>query len=83
MFEYDHSVYWPALIKLADQKTKMMEENWIKGGKRVGEYEAYLKGGEGAKSLAELEGMKNMEKEMGMEKATFIEPPMMEANGQA
>ena len=86
-FEYDHSIYWPALNKLADQKTKMMEENWIKGGKRVGEYETYLKGGEGAKSLAELEGVKDMENgvngEDGVESAIFGEPPIVEANGQA
>ena len=87
-FQYDHSIYWPSLNKLADQKTKLMEENWIKGGKRVGEYEAYLKGGEGAKSLAELEGPKDMEKEVneivgGVEKATIGEPPSVAVNGQA
>ncbi|MCJ1256171.1 hypothetical protein MMC24_003991 [Lignoscripta atroalba] len=53
-FEYDHSVYWPALLKLAAQRKKEYEERWVRGGKRIGESEMYLKGGDG-KSLAEME----------------------------
>lgn len=49
-FEYDHSVYWPALNKLAEQKRKEYREKWIQGGKLIGEHENYLKGGSG-KSL--------------------------------
>lgn len=44
-FEYDHAEYWPALCSLAEERRKEMEERWIRGGKRVGEYEAYLRGG--------------------------------------
>ncbi|KAI9852518.1 MAG: hypothetical protein M1824_001867 [Vezdaea acicularis] len=53
-FEYDHKIYWPALNNLAAEKRKIMKDNWIKGGKRVGEHESYLKGGT-EKSLAESE----------------------------
>ncbi|KAL1956038.1 hypothetical protein VTO42DRAFT_7853 [Malbranchea cinnamomea] len=53
-FEYDHSVYWPALNELAAQRRKEYRERWIQGGKRVGEHENYLRGGSG-KSLAETQ----------------------------
>ncbi|KAH0564874.1 hypothetical protein GP486_001731 [Trichoglossum hirsutum] len=54
-FEYDHSIYWPALMKLAEERRAEQRERWVKGGKRVGEYEAYLKGGDHG-SLSEVEG---------------------------
>lgn len=53
-FEYDHTEYWPALNKLAEQKKAEQKARWEKGGKRVGEYEMYLKGGQD-KSLADIE----------------------------
>lgn len=53
-FQYDHKTYWPALTKLAEAKRMAARERWIAGGKRVGEYELYLRGGE-QKSLAETE----------------------------
>ncbi|KAJ5656222.1 CRAL/TRIO domain protein [Penicillium longicatenatum] len=43
-FEYDHSVYWPALNKLAEQRREAKHERWVQGGKQVGELENYLKG---------------------------------------
>ncbi|KAL1863378.1 Phosphatidylinositol transfer protein (PITP) [Paecilomyces lecythidis] len=54
-FEYDHSVYWPALTKLAELRQTAYRERWITGGKLIGEHEDYLKGGPG-KSLAETRG---------------------------
>ncbi|KAL9025817.1 MAG: hypothetical protein Q9196_005429 [Gyalolechia fulgens] len=45
-FEYDHDVYWPALNELAAKKRAMMIERWEQAGKKVGESEYYLKGGE-------------------------------------
>lgn len=45
-FEYDHSIYWPALNKLAEEREKAQFDRWVKGGKRIGEFEAYLKGGQ-------------------------------------
>ncbi|KAL4779371.1 CRAL-TRIO domain-containing protein [Aspergillus varians] len=44
-FKYDHSTYWPALNKLAGLTQKAYHERWIQGGKRIGEYEHYLKTG--------------------------------------
>ncbi|KAL4943615.1 hypothetical protein BDV06DRAFT_189510 [Aspergillus oleicola] len=44
-FKYDHSAYWPALNKLAEIKRNEYRERWVQGGKRVGEYEHYLKTG--------------------------------------
>jgi hypothetical protein len=44
-FEYEHSTYWPALNKLAEQRRKEYKERWVMGGKLVGEHEGYLKGG--------------------------------------
>lgn len=53
-FEYDHDVYWPALNQLCEAKRKSMRQRWEKAGKRVGELETYLKGGQD-KSLSDLE----------------------------
>jgi hypothetical protein len=53
-FEYDHSVFWPALNKLAEAKRAEQKARWEEAGKRVGEYEMYLKGGQ-EKSLADVE----------------------------
>jgi CRAL/TRIO domain len=54
-FEYDHAVYWPALVKLAETRRGEYRDRWVKGGKRVGEHEGYLRG-QGTKSLSEIEG---------------------------
>jgi hypothetical protein len=53
-FEYDHEQYWPALNDLCDFKRAEYQARWEKAGKRIGEYEAYLRGGD-EKSLAERE----------------------------
>jgi len=45
-FEYDHTIYWPALTKICAEKRAAYEERWVKAGKRIGEFEAYLKGGD-------------------------------------
>lgn len=44
-FIYDHDVYWPALVVLTARRREEQTERWIRGGKKVGESEAYLKGG--------------------------------------
>ncbi|OAP62793.1 hypothetical protein AYL99_02020 [Fonsecaea erecta] len=53
-FEYDHDVYWPALNDLCEWKRTEYRRRWEEGGKRIGEYEEYLRGA-GEKSLAERE----------------------------
>ncbi|RAL14600.1 CRAL/TRIO domain protein [Aspergillus homomorphus CBS 101889] len=57
-FRYDHATYWPTLNKLADQRRAAYTERWIQGGKRIGEFENYLKTGTGP-SLAQSEGTPN------------------------
>jgi hypothetical protein len=53
-FEYDHNQYWPALNELCEFKKEQYRRRWEKAGKRIGEHEAYLRGGD-TKSLSELE----------------------------
>ncbi|KAK3308502.1 CRAL-TRIO domain-containing protein [Chaetomium strumarium] len=43
-FEYDHSVYWPALQKLCGERREARWERWLAGGKQLGESEDYLAG---------------------------------------
>lgn len=50
-FEYDHSIYWPALHALADERRLAAQKKWESAGKHIGESELYLKGAEGATSL--------------------------------
>lgn len=57
-FRYDHSIYWPALNQLADQRRTAYRERWIQGGKRVGEFENYLKTGT-FPSVSQSEGTSN------------------------
>ncbi|KAK1055366.1 Phosphatidylinositol transfer protein (PITP) [Friedmanniomyces endolithicus] len=44
-FEYDHDSYWPALDKEIQRRRVAFRERWEKGGKLIGEYEEYLRGG--------------------------------------
>ncbi len=53
-FEYDHEIYWPALNELCELKRKDFQAQWEKGGKRIGEYEGYLRGAD-VKSVAARE----------------------------
>ncbi|KAI8622979.1 CRAL-TRIO domain-containing protein [Xylariaceae sp. FL1651] len=43
-FEYDHSVYWPALQKLCSERRAERLQRWEAGGRQIGESEDYLKG---------------------------------------
>ncbi|KAE8450901.1 hypothetical protein EG329_005341 [Mollisiaceae sp. DMI_Dod_QoI] len=45
-FEYEHDVYWPALLKLCEERHSEQVARWIKAGKNYGESEVYLKGGD-------------------------------------
>ena len=55
-FEYDHSVYWPALNKMCEERRAALKERWIKGGSQIGEFEAYLRGGDHPSLKAYQEG---------------------------
>ncbi|KAL2017345.1 hypothetical protein VTK56DRAFT_2268 [Thermocarpiscus australiensis] len=43
-FEYDHSVYWPALHKLCRERREARWQRWLAGGQQLGESEDYLAG---------------------------------------
>ncbi|KAF2838052.1 CRAL/TRIO domain-containing protein [Patellaria atrata CBS 101060] len=45
-FEYAHDVYWPALNRLCEERREAYRRRWEDGGKRVGESERVLRGGE-------------------------------------
>lgn len=45
-FEYDHAVYWPKLIEICDERRKQCRERWERAGKKIGESEVYLRGGD-------------------------------------
>lgn len=54
-FEYDHAVYWPALLRFARERYEERRERWVKAGKHCGESEIYLRGGD-APSLFQSTG---------------------------
>ena len=54
-FEYVHQEYWTSLNEMCEVRRREVKERWVKGGKRIGEYEGYLKGGD-EKGQAEREG---------------------------
>lgn len=43
-FDYDHSVYWPALMEMCEEKRIERKKRWEAGGKQIGETEDYLTG---------------------------------------
>lgn len=43
-FEYDHSIYWPTLTKLCEEKRAAKKARWEAAGKKLGESEAYMLG---------------------------------------
>lgn len=45
-FDYDHEAYWPALIKLCDERRADQKKRWALGGSVIGESELYLRGAE-------------------------------------
>ncbi|KAF2216140.1 hypothetical protein CERZMDRAFT_34029 [Cercospora zeae-maydis SCOH1-5] len=44
-FDYDHSIYWPAFEAECTKRRDAYRKRWETAGKRVGEYEHYLRGG--------------------------------------
>ncbi|EMC97792.1 hypothetical protein BAUCODRAFT_66974 [Baudoinia panamericana UAMH 10762] len=45
-FVYEHDSYWPALEAECRKRQEASRRRWEQGGKRVGEYEEYLRGGD-------------------------------------
>jgi hypothetical protein len=54
-FEYEHAAYWPALEAETKRRREAFRERWERAGKRIGEYEEYLRGGEHPSLAQELE----------------------------
>jgi len=52
-FEYDHNAYWPALDAETKRRRDVYKERWIMAGRKIGEYEEYLRGGS-QKSIQQL-----------------------------
>jgi hypothetical protein len=50
-FEYDHATYWPALLKICEERRAERKARWEKAGKQYGESETYLKGGNVEKDI--------------------------------
>ena len=69
-FEYDHSVYWPTFVQFAASRRADYVARWERGGKRLGEYEGYLRGGSD-KSLAELDQAEQTAAPDSVEKAVI------------
>jgi hypothetical protein len=63
-FKYNHSIYWPALNQLTEQRRKEYRERWIDGGKRIGEYENFLKGGTSLSLLRRQTGSNDLGEKM-------------------
>ena len=45
-FSYDHSVYWPELNRICADRRAGSRKRWEDAGKRIGEYESYMRGGD-------------------------------------
>jgi hypothetical protein len=50
-FEYDHAIYWPALLEICEERRAERTARWEKAGKQYGESETYLKGGNVEKDI--------------------------------
>lgn len=77
-FEYDHVTYWPALLKLCDERHAELKARWIEAGKNYGESEVYLKGGDAPsvgsqKSDQETPVTQEKEKEIAVSKTDAVE----------
>ena len=46
-------MYWKALQEQTDKRRELYRQRWEKAGKKIGEYEDYLKGGN-AKCLSQV-----------------------------
>ncbi|CAK1362446.1 CRAL-TRIO domain-containing protein [Cercospora beticola] len=58
-FDYDHSIYWPAFEAEFTKKRDAYKKRWELGGKRIGEFEDYLRGGNHPSLKHTLEAKEN------------------------
>ncbi|KAH8705376.1 CRAL/TRIO domain protein [Talaromyces proteolyticus] len=71
-FEYDHSVYWPALNKLAQQHREAYRERWVKAGKKIGESEFYLRGGTNKSQFADASALEEKVEKLDINEAKAV-----------
>ena len=72
-FEYDHEVYWPTFIKLAAIRRAEYVARWEKGGKRIGEYEDYLRGGTDQSLVVPDRAAESRKKDVVVDEEKFAE----------
>lgn len=77
-FEYDHDVYWPALIKLCEEKHSEQRARWVKAGKHYGESEMYLRGGDAPSVGSALGKETDVASDDTLEKGKEAEVPVKE-----
>lgn len=77
-FEYDHDVYWPALIKLCEEKHSEQRARWVKAGKHYGESEMYLRGGDAPSVGSALGKETDVAPDDTLEKGKEAEVPVKE-----
>ena len=77
-FEYEHSVYWPALLELCEERRREQKERWVKAGKHYGESEVYLKGGSSQSVGQASEPLGETATELGSEKENVPVEPVQE-----
>jgi hypothetical protein len=82
-FKYDHSIYWPALDKLAAERRQQRRERWEKAGKHIGESEIYLWGGEEASIGAPKENIETNSEDKTVEKTNSESKVPVAGNGVA
>lgn len=68
-FDYDHSIYWPSLLKLCSERRAERHERWVAGGQQLGELEDFLAGSVdigvgGASPMVEMKGDGTVEPEV-------------------
>lgn len=51
-------MYWPGLQAEVEKKREAFKRRWEEGGKKIGEYEEYLRGGDHVSLQQELDGYK-------------------------
>lgn len=84
-FKYDHSIYWPALAKLAAERRAARVARWEEAGKLIGESEIYLWGGDeesiGAKEKVADENTNGKTEAEAVETEKKVDAQASEANG--
>ncbi|KAK5137304.1 hypothetical protein LTR08_000274 [Meristemomyces frigidus] len=70
-FVYEHQSYWPAFAAETDRRRQAYRQRWETSGKRIGEYEAYLRGGDHP-SLEQVLGEKGSASSLAADKDTDL-----------